>query len=61
MPNAPFGAACTAAADPMANAYRSVSGQVQEMAKNAAGNASSYDATDAAFTAQLKQYEAGTK
>jgi hypothetical protein len=61
MPNTKFGGACTAVADPIANAYRSVSGQVQQMARSAAGTASSYDATDAAFTAQLKQYEAGVK
>jgi hypothetical protein len=61
MPNTLFGTACTAVADPIMNAYRGVAGQVQQMAKNAANGAGSYDATEAAFGAQLKQYEAGAK
>jgi hypothetical protein len=61
MPNTAVGGECGALAGPIAEAYLGLARQVRRMAANVTANAGSYQATEAALTAQLREYEAGVR
>ena len=59
MPGSSIQGASTSAADAVNAAHNTMAARIHAMASAAETNADNYEAADAAFSAQLQQYQAG--
>lgn len=59
MPNSPVGDAAVESSNTVLGAYLHIGGNVSRMAEAASTSATSYESVDAAFSGDLKAYEAG--